>query len=261
MAKAIDPPAKALGYTDCGEYIAGVSFGKHDEEIHSECHRLLMERSKGHSWSIGLPVFTESFSFLVRWELARRLQPNGPIEIKYLTDDFLKRWKGFSTEQEVCDEIHKWAQRQQESTKRGTGRPKLPLPKALDSSFWTGLAAVGGEAAAMEAGNLSFQVAIERHTCDGPHFRMKMAPPVLENSGRLLRLYPTQRIIRAKIDQELLYRLQDPLIYVDDDAADDKTLGKRDSARNLVARFQKLFYKPIHLLGKLKFRISYKAAC
>lgn len=137
-----------------------------------------------------------------------------------------------------------------EKDKTPSSGPKSQLPQPLEASFWVALSEMGGEEAAIAAGNLSFQITIERHTSDGYHFRMKMTPPVLENSRRFLRMVNTERLIRAKVDQDLLYSLQDPIIYIDDQGADSYMLRKRNAAKNFLSYFKKTFYKPIHLLGQ-----------
>lgn len=190
---------------------------------------------------------SESFSFLVRWELGRRIQPNGPLPQKIITQDALRRWKNFSSDQAVCHDLHKLASHYIKKKAEG---PLVPLPKALDAAFWQKLSDVGGEAAAIAAGNLSFQVVIERHTSDRLYFKMKMAPPVLEISRRILRQHSTERFIRAKVDQDLLWQLQDPILYREGGETDGHAQHKLQAAKNLMRQFQHIFYKPIHILGK-----------
>lgn len=185
---------------------------------------------------------TDGFSHLLRWEIGRRLLPNGPIPQDCITEKELLKWKRLEDPQLVCEEVHKLAS--QIAQRPGS---TAQIPKALDVAFWDKLAKFGGEEAASAAGYLSFQLVLERHTTDGFYFRMRMAPPVLETSRRLWRLFSTERLLRVKVDQDLLYKLQEPIIH---DAETGEIEYSSSKHKNLVTAFQRTLYKPVHILGK-----------
>lgn len=128
----------------------------------------------------------------------------------------------------------------------------VPVPKALDNAFWSALADAGGEDVATSSGYLSFQIHVDfqTSTSSNRYFRIIMAPPVLENSRKLWRMFRADRLLRVRVDQEFLWKLQDPLLFLDPADLDCFQAQKQKDAQALSEAFRRTFFKPIHILGE-----------
>lgn len=129
---------------------------------------------------------------------------------------------------------------------------KRNRPVPAINEFWQAVrGSKDGESGLISRGCIVRRIQLLKH---GHSIRIRLAPPCVEPSRRLLRAHPTERLIKISIETSLMWDLVDPLLHIERDQVETSDLGKWKDKFTIRNSFFRIMRRSLHILGELHNR-------